>query len=211
MVAMSRAKRADLARRARRIRQECERQGVGTAQVAAAIVEQLPDILPLEAWRLARGWSRPQALARLLATLYKADGRVAPGVNTEMLCRWEHGAVAISADYAYMLCRLYEASPDALRPNAAPAPAPIETLPDSKSVTHRRRVITVLDGSRDDEGTEPMRGVAQYSRPGWTFRWQPSNASTTPWLSPHGRTPSSRHPGGMGARGGELPPGHRHP
>lgn len=156
MVAMSRAQRADLVRQARDIRLTCQRQGMGARQVAEVIVQQLPDILPLEAWRLARGWSRPQAVDELLA-LYKADGRPLPKVNGAMLCRWEHGAVALSPDYEHMLCRLYDMTPEQLRPGAAAAPAPAETPQQPKPVTHRTGAVTVCGGRYDDEGTDPMR------------------------------------------------------
>lgn len=153
MVVMSRAQRAGMARQARAIRRACVDQGHGPGQVAAAILQQVPDMLPLEAWRLARGWSRPQAVDELLA-LYEADGRPAPLVNSVMLCRWEHGAVAMSPDYEHMLCRLYGMTPERLRPDAA---ASHETPRHPKPVTHRNGTVTVYDGSQNDEGTDPMR------------------------------------------------------
>lgn len=156
MALMSRAQRADLVRQARDIRQACQRQGMGARQVAEVIVRQLPDILPLEAWRLARGWSRPQAVDELLA-LYEADGRPLPKVNGAMLCRWEHGAVSLSPDYEHMLCRLYRVTVDQLRPGGAAASTPAETPQHPKPVTYRNCAVTVDDGSHDDEGTDPMR------------------------------------------------------
>ena len=156
MVVMSRAQRADLVRQARDIRLTCQRQGMGVRQVAEVMVQQLPSILPLEAWRLARGWSRPQAVDELLA-LYEADGRLLPKVNGAMLCRWEHGAVAASPDYEHMLCRLYRMTPEQLRPGTAAVQAPAETPQHPKPVTHRNYTVTVRDGSHDDEGTDPMR------------------------------------------------------
>jgi hypothetical protein len=116
----------------------------------------LPDILPLEAWRLARGWSRPQAVDELLA-LYEADGRPLPAVNGAMLCRWEHGTVSLSADYKHMLCRLYHMAPELLRPSAATPQAAVETPQRPKPVTYRNCAVTVNGGSHDDEGTDPMR------------------------------------------------------
>lgn len=117
-------------------------------QIAAAILDQLPDILPLEAHRLARGWSRPQALAELL-NLYEADGRPQPGVNTAMLCRWEHGVWRMSADYEHMLCRLYGITPQQLYPGAETA--------QGDTVTLSSRTVTLHGGSHDDEGIDPMR------------------------------------------------------
>ena len=154
MVAISRAQRAALGRQAREIRQACERQGMAAWQVAEAILRQVPHILPLEAWRLARGWSRSRAVAELVA-LYEAEGRPVPAVNTVMLCRWEHAAVGISADYRHMLCRLYQVPPGHLQPGDAADPAPAETPRRPESVTQRNGAVT-LDG-RHDEGTDPMR------------------------------------------------------
>ncbi|MEV8635355.1 hypothetical protein AB0395_27230 [Streptosporangium sp. NPDC051023] len=156
MVAISRAQRAALARQARDIRQAGEHQGMDARQVAEAIVRQLPDILPLEAWRLARGWSRPRAVAELL-DLYEADGRPAPAVNTAMLCRWEHGVVAMSADYEHMLCRLYHMRPHQLRPGTATTPALAETPQPHKSITQSHGMVTLHSRGHDDEGTDPMR------------------------------------------------------
>ncbi len=129
---------------------------MGAGQVAAAILQLLPDILPLEAWRWARGWSRPQALAAFLA-LYEAEGRPTPPVTTAMLCRWEHGTVAMSRDYEHMLCRLYGMSPNQLRPGAATASAPAETPRHPRSVTRRDGAVTVNGGSYDGEGINSMR------------------------------------------------------
>jgi tetratricopeptide (TPR) repeat protein len=155
VVAISRAQRAALARQARDIRQACERQGMGVGQVAEVILRQMPDVLPLEAWRLARGWSRSQAVDALLA-LYEADGRPAPKVNTVMLCRWEHATVGMSADYRHMLCRLYQVPPERLHSGAASIPAPAETPRHLEPVTQRNDVIT-LNGGSHDEGIDPMR------------------------------------------------------
>lgn len=155
MVAMSRAQRADVVRRAGDICLACERQGMQAQQVAEAILQRLPDMLPLEACRLARGWSRPQALDELLA-LYEADGRLPPKVNTVMLCRWEHGVVAMSADYEHMLCRLYGVTPHHLRPGESMVPVCTETPQRHQTVTQSNGTVTVIDRSYD-EGIDPMR------------------------------------------------------
>ncbi|MET8985800.1 hypothetical protein ABZW49_10165 [Nonomuraea wenchangensis] len=155
MVAISRAQRAALGRKAREIRQACERQGLGPRQVAEAILQQMPDILPLEAWRLARGWSRDRAVAEL-AALYEAEGRPAPAVNTAMLCRWEHATVGISPDYRHMLCRLYDVSPEQVHTGGAVSPVLAETPRRLESVTQRDGADTLTSGN-DDEGADPMR------------------------------------------------------
>lgn|GEM_PF-1552813 len=152
MVAISRAQRAALGRQARDIRQACEHQGMGAPQVAEVILQQMPCIHPLEAWRLARGWSRARAVDELVA-LYEAEGRPAPAVNTVMLCRWEHAAVGISPDYRNMLCRLYCVSPDQMDPGGAMT-APGETPQRHQSVTGSDGAVTLDE--RYDEG-DPMR------------------------------------------------------
>lgn len=113
MAALSRARRAELQRQAQRIRLDCQRSGLTVAETAAAIVADLPQVLPLEAWRLAYGWSRPQCLAGI-AQLYQADGLAEPGVDSAMLCKWEHGHSDPGPEYSWVLCRLYGVSPSQL-------------------------------------------------------------------------------------------------
>jgi hypothetical protein len=109
MAKISRARRAELQRSAYDLRRQGQRNGWPVARIAATIRAALPDILPLEAWRLAYGWSRPQAVAGITA-LYQADGLAPPPLNPSMLCRWEHGRYPPGEDYFRMLCRLYQAS-----------------------------------------------------------------------------------------------------
>jgi hypothetical protein len=80
--------------------------GWPVARIAATIRVELPGILALEAWRLAYGWSRPQAVAGIIA-LYRVDGLAAPPVNPSMVCRWEHGMHPPGPEYEEVLCRLY--------------------------------------------------------------------------------------------------------
>ena len=105
---ISRARRAELQRDAHELRREGQRDGWPVPRIAATIRVTLPDILPLEAWRLAYGWSRPQAVAGI-AALYRADGLAVPPVNPSMLCRWEHGTHPPGPEYENVLCRLYQA------------------------------------------------------------------------------------------------------
>jgi hypothetical protein len=105
---ISRARRAELQRAAHDLRRQGQRGGWPVARIAAMIRVELPDILPLEAWRLAYGWSRPQAVAGITA-LYQVDGLAAPPVNSSMLCRWEHGTHPPGQEYEQVLCRLYQA------------------------------------------------------------------------------------------------------
>lgn len=110
MRAISRRRRAEIQRRAAHVRSHGQREQWSVARIVAAIHDEIRDVHSLEAWRLAYGWTRPQALAQL-AELYHRDGLHPPLANTQMLTRWEHGTRAVSPEYAVMLCRLYRANP----------------------------------------------------------------------------------------------------
>lgn len=113
MSTIDRARRAEIQRRAKRIRHECQSAGWDISCISAAIMTDLPDVFPLEAWRLAHGWSRGHVVAAI-GDLYQRDGLAVPLVNSSMLCRWEHGETAPGADYRHALCRLYQTSPEQL-------------------------------------------------------------------------------------------------
>ena len=130
---ISRARRAELQRDAYALRRRGQRDGWPVARIAAIIRVELPQILPLEAWRLAYGWSRPQAVAGITA-LYQADGLAAPPVNPSMLCRWEHGTHPPGPEYETMLCRLYQA--DALQLGLVPGRVLLRTGSPSPGYRH---------------------------------------------------------------------------
>ncbi|WP_411145868.1 Twin-arginine translocation pathway signal [Streptomyces sp. x-80] len=73
----------------------------------------MPELTALEAWRLALGWSRPQAI-REVAAVYRADGLLPPGLTPAMLCRYEHGKEEPGDEYRLMISRAYGARPDQL-------------------------------------------------------------------------------------------------
>jgi hypothetical protein len=77
MPRISRARRAELAHRAARIRQQGQRADWDVTAIAEEIARQLPELKPLEVWRLAYGWSRPQVVAAI-AELYEQDGLAHP-------------------------------------------------------------------------------------------------------------------------------------
>ncbi|MFC7344508.1 helix-turn-helix domain-containing protein [Saccharopolyspora griseoalba] len=83
------------------------------ATIADEIIRQAPELTPLEVWRLAYGWSRPQVVAAI-SELYTADGLAPPGVTTARLCRWEHDGVQPDPDYATALARVYQVPPQKL-------------------------------------------------------------------------------------------------
>ncbi|MGH3868063.1 MAG: hypothetical protein ACRDQ4_18455 [Pseudonocardiaceae bacterium] len=110
MPRISRARRAQLQHRAAQIRQRGQRADWDVATIAEEIARQLPELKPLEAWRLAYGWSRPQVVAAVLE-VYRHAGLLEPGLTSARLCRWEHDAVAPDPDYAHALVRVYQVSP----------------------------------------------------------------------------------------------------
>lgn len=67
----------------------------------------------MEAWRLALGWSRPQAV-REVAAVYRADGLRPPGLTPARLCRYEHGQEDPGDEHRLMISRAYGARPDQL-------------------------------------------------------------------------------------------------
>jgi transcriptional regulator with XRE-family HTH domain len=113
MPKIDRTRRATIKSLAKEIRHNGQIAGWGTSRIAAEILSEIAEVRPLEAWRLARGWSRQEVIDRI-AGLYQQAELHAPPVNSSMLCRWEHGQSAPSAEYADALCRLYQVAPEQL-------------------------------------------------------------------------------------------------
>lgn len=109
---VSRATRAQLARDAARIRAGQQRRGAPVPAIVAQITRALP-VTPLEAWRLAYGWSRPHVVDAV-GEVFRSDGLAPPGLTTAMLCRWEHGQTRPGVDYVQALARVYGADPTRL-------------------------------------------------------------------------------------------------
>jgi hypothetical protein len=83
MAEISRQQRTQMVRRARQIYRARKRAADDTTQIAVAIAEQLPHLLPLEVWRLAHGWTRAEAIDRL-AELYTGRGLPAPPARASL-------------------------------------------------------------------------------------------------------------------------------
>lgn len=113
MPRISRARRAELQHRAAQIRQRGQRAGWDVAIIAEEIARKLPEVKPLEVWRFAYGWSRPQVVAAVLE-VYRDAGLAEPGLTSARLCRWEHDAVAPKLDYVHALARVYQVPPHRL-------------------------------------------------------------------------------------------------
>ncbi|MEU9886967.1 XRE family transcriptional regulator [Sphaerisporangium sp. NPDC051011] len=111
--------------------------------VRAILADLQPEMLPLEAWRLAYGWSRPQCLAAILR-LYEADGLAEPALNSSMLCKWEHGKGDPGPEYGGVLCRLYGVSPNQLGlRHLSRSASVLSSSDDSRYVAHRGSDLTV--------------------------------------------------------------------
>jgi hypothetical protein len=110
---LSRARRREIERRAKAIALEGQVHGRPPAEVADAIVAELPEVLPLEAYRYARGWTRVD-LSQAIDMLYEQDGLRPPGTALELICNWEHGRAKPSPERLDYLCRVYETRPDRL-------------------------------------------------------------------------------------------------
>ncbi|WP_416971635.1 Twin-arginine translocation pathway signal [Streptomyces sp. 4F14] len=113
MGGVSRSRRAEIQREASRIRARCQRDGHTHERIVATLCSALPELTALEAWRLALGWSRAQAI-REVAAAYREDGLLPPGLTPAMLCRYEHGQDAPGDEYRLMISRAYGARPDQL-------------------------------------------------------------------------------------------------
>jgi len=125
MTKISRQRRNELRRDAHHVRRRGQADGQPVGEIADAILAELPELLPLEAWRLAYGWSRQQTI-EAMASLPGTDQTEHTMPDPSMMCRWEHGVYQPSLRYARMLCAVYGTTPDRLGLStdiAAPEPA----------------------------------------------------------------------------------------
>lgn len=113
MGGVTRKRRAEIQREASRIRAQCQREGHAQERIVTTLRSVLPELTALEAWRLALGWSRPQAI-REVAAVYRADGLLPPNLTQALLCRYEHGQADPGDEYRLMISRAYGARPDQL-------------------------------------------------------------------------------------------------
>ena len=104
MAIVTRARRAQIQREAAVLRARCQRDRLPVERTVAALRSQLPEVSALEAWRLALGWSRAQAVGEV-AAVYRSDGLLPPGLSEAMLCRYEHGHEHPGPEYKQMIAR----------------------------------------------------------------------------------------------------------
>lgn len=112
MITISRSRRAEIKKTAAGIRTRCHH--LSAEQTARLIQSALPEVRPLEAWRLALGWPRSRTIAHV-AALYRSQGLAVPGLSESMLCRWEHHRnERPGPEYTQALCTVYRATADQL-------------------------------------------------------------------------------------------------
>ncbi|MET9365823.1 Twin-arginine translocation pathway signal [Streptomyces sp. NPDC006632] len=114
MATVTRARRAEIQRQSHRIRMRCQRERHTVERTVTEIRTALPEVTPLEAWRLALGWSRAETIEQI-ARLYRADRLRPRNLTDARLCRWEHDQGEWpDPEYTVMLCRAYGAQPEQL-------------------------------------------------------------------------------------------------
>lgn len=155
---VTRSRRAEIQREATAIRMRGQRARYTTERIVAELRDALPELSALEAWRLALGWSRAQAVDQV-AKMYIGEGLLPPGLSEAMLCRYEHGQERPGVEYAGMLAGVYGTTQQmlGLGPRCVCGDGRRETLHPSDAVTRSYGADTVSGGSCDDEGTDPMR------------------------------------------------------
>ncbi|MFI7126021.1 hypothetical protein ACIBQ1_10025 [Nonomuraea sp. NPDC050153] len=155
---ITRSRRAQIQREATAIRMRGQRAGHATERIVTELRDALPEVSALEAWRLALGWSRAQAVDQV-AKVYIGEGLHPPGLSEAMLCRYEHGQERPGVEYAGMLAGVYGTTRQmlGLAPRCVCGEGRRETLQHAKAITDSYGADTVSGGSHDDEGTDPMR------------------------------------------------------
>jgi hypothetical protein len=106
-------------------------------RIATAILAELPQVLPLEAWRWSYGWSRTQTITEV-TEFYRLHRLGDPQLNPSMLCKYEHGEILPGQDYVAAFCGVYRADPVQLGLH------PVASL--------LRAVMTSVRGYRDRSG-----------------------------------------------------------
>ena len=107
---VARTRRTEIIRAAAGIRRAGQQGGHATERIVTSLRASLPELTALEAWRLALGWHRREAVAAV-ADLYRADGLRPPGLSEAMLCRWEHDPrEKPGPEYTAVIARAYGAT-----------------------------------------------------------------------------------------------------
>lgn len=110
---ISAVRRRQIEREANEVRLDGIRRGLAVEETVSRMINAIPEIFPLEAWRFANGWARAEVSARL-DMLYQSDGLAPPGIDQATLCRWEHDERRPGDERIDYLCRLYRTRPDRL-------------------------------------------------------------------------------------------------
>ncbi len=127
-------------------------QGCAVPRIVEALVDGF-GLSRLEAHRLARGWTRPQAVEAVQAS-YTADGLRAPPLSAQRLWAWERKAgVRPGEDYLDRLCRVYETRPDQLGygQDYAPPEPPADPPPTAYAGSLVGSLVAVVG---EEDGTD---------------------------------------------------------
>lgn len=95
--------------------------------ITESIQQEFPEILPLESFRMAKGYSRAE-LSLAIDREYEAEGLAPPGIDAATLCRWEQGERRPNEERIAMLCRVYATRPDRLGFGEDHSPTPQGTI-----------------------------------------------------------------------------------
>lgn len=117
---ISRGEQSALTATARRLRTVGQRHHQPVGEIAATLRDRLA-LHPLEAYRLAYGWSRRQVV-EAVGEVYRAADRAIPGMTESMLCRWERYGVQPDPDYSRALAAVFAVRPRELGLAEAAAP-----------------------------------------------------------------------------------------
>lgn len=120
-------RRREIDRLVGEIRMEGIRRGLAVEEIVNRILSAIPEVFPLQAWRMANGWTRAEVAARLDA-LYEADDLAPPPLDAAMLCRWEHGDRRPGDERIEYFCRLYRTRPDRLGYGVDHSPGNVDHL-----------------------------------------------------------------------------------
>lgn len=155
MKKISRSRRVELTRAANDVRARLLGTGASPQEITDRICVELPELLPLEARRLAHGWSRAE-LSRRIDALYESDGLGPPHLSDSQLCKWEHGDVRPSDERLDYLTRLYETSTTGLGFSTDYSKADVDHLQQS-------RLANIFPRTNDDS-QEDLLGRLQSAR-----------------------------------------------
>jgi transcriptional regulator with XRE-family HTH domain len=223
MPKISRSRRREMEEQAKQVRLRGQLEGWSADHIVARILEQLPELLPLEAYRFAHGWTREQ-LSAAIDLVYERDGLKAPRISPAEICGWEHGRHRPNAERQDVLACVYRTRPDRLGfgqdhtrgsggpplegPSPAPGVTPVSEVMVEPLRTDGATSLTILVDTTD--GTRSGLTIS-VGREAWAFpvEMRPADIAAgdpmnDPLLGPPGRGALGLPPPGMGIEGEDM-------